>query len=381
MPSSSLQVLLLSNYRKDQQRSMLRFGELLTTGFATEEITCEEIFPKPCFFPLAPTASMKKWGGYLDKYLLFPKRLKKALRARKNRPDLFHVIDHSNAVYLNKVPSNPPIKKLVTCHDLIALRMSRNEFEQAPRVSRTGQKLQQWIHRSLGNADAYACDSSDTEKDLNRLVPSSKGRSRVIHLGVDRFIEKQPSRDSLPFDPSNTNYILHVGSSAWYKNRKGVLEAFINLRKNHDVKNPHLVLVGPELQPEEMPHSMRDKVTELSKHIIVLTKVSESALKMLYKNAMALIFPSFAEGFGWPPLEAQALDCPVIASKTGAIYDILGDSATYVDPNNQREINQAMLLAMNEEPLPQPSNTIPTTEDCVRNYASLYARTIKPDHA
>ena len=131
-----------------------------------------------------------------------------------------------------------------------------------------------------------------------------------------------------------------------------------------------------------MPHSMRDKVTELSKHIIVLTKVSESALKMLYKNAMALIFPSFAEGFGWPPLEARALDCPVIASKTGAIYDILGDSATYVDPNNQKEINQAMLISMNQEPLPQSSNAaIPTIEDCAGNYASLYARTMKHDHA
>jgi len=198
---------------------------------------------------------------------------------------------------------------------------------------------------------------------------------------VDRFIEKQPSRDSLPFDPSNTNYILHVGSSAWYKNRKGVLEAFINLRKNQDVKNTHLVFVGPELQPEEMAHSMTDRATEFSTHIIVLNKVSEATLEILYKNAKALIFPSFVEGFGWPPLEARVLGCPVIASKTGAIYDILGDSATYVDPNNQKEINQAMLIAMNEEPLPQSSDSIPTTEDCIRNYASLYARTIKHEHA
>ena len=259
--------------------------------------------------------------------------------------------------------------------------MSRNEFDQAPRVSRTGQKLQQWIHRSLGNADAYACDSSVTEKDLHRLVPHSKGRSNVIHLGVDRALEKKPSQDLLPFEPSETDYLLHVGSSAWYKNRKGVLEAFINLRKNHEIKNPHLVFVGPELQSEEMTHSMTDKAKELSKQIIVLNKVTESTLEMLYKNAKALIFPSFAEGFGWPPLEARALDCPVIASKTGAIHDILGDSATYVDPNNQKEINRAMLNSMNKEPLPQSSNAIPTTEDCVGNYASLYARTMKHSHA
>lgn len=373
-----LKVLLLTNYRKDEQRSMLRFGKLLTKGFDPEAIICEEMFPKPCFFPLAPTPVMKKWGGYLDKYLIFPRRLKKALRARKLRPDLFHIIDHSNAVYLDKAPSNSPIKKLVTCHDLIALRMSRNEFDHAPKVSRMGQKLQNWIHRSLGFADAYACDSSVTEKDLHRLVPHSKGRSKIIHLGVKRATTDHSTESSLPFEPSETDYLLHVGSSAWYKNRKGVLEAFINLRKNHEIKNLHLVFVGPELQSEEMTHSMTDKAKELSKHIIALSKVSESALKMLYKNAKALIFPSFAEGFGWPPLEARVLGCPVIASKTGAIQDILKDSAIYVDPNNQNEINQAMLNAVNKEPLPQSADAaIPTIEDCVENYASLYARTIK----
>ena len=360
---------------------MLRFGRLLTKGFESEAIICEEISPKPCFFPLAPTPVLKKWGGYLDKYLIFPRRLKKALRSPKTRPDLFHVIDHSNAVYLNKVPSNAPIKKLVTCHDLIALRMSRNEFGHAPRVSMTGQKLQQWIHGSLGNADAYACDSSVTEKDLHRLVPHSRGRSKVIHLGVESATSDHSIESSLPFNPSETDYVLHVGSSAWYKNRKGVLEAFTNLRKNHEIKNPHLVFVGPELQSEEMTHSMTDRAKELSKQIIVLNKVTESTLEMLYKNAKALIFPSFAEGFGWPPLEARALDCPVIASKTGAIHDILGDSAIYVDPNNQKEINQAMLNALNKELPAQSSITIPTVKDCARNYTSLYLRTMKHDHA
>ena len=81
----------------------------------------------------------------------------------------------------------------------------------------------------------------------------------------------------------------------------------------------------------------------------MLNNVGESALATLYKNAKALIFPSFAEGFGWPPLEARGFGCPVIASKTGAIHDILEDSVTYVDPNNQKEINQAMRNAMTKK--------------------------------
>ena len=275
--SKTHKVLLLTNYRKDEQRSMLRFGKLLTNGFESEAIVCREIYPKPCFFPLAPTSIMKKWGGYLDKYLLFPRRLKQTLRCSETRLDLLHVIDHSNAVYMNQVPSSTQIKKLVTCHDLIALRMSRNEFDHAPRVSKTGQKLQKWIHRSLSLADAYACDSSATKKDLHRLVPRSEGRSEVIHLGVDRSHLSShlssPPKGVFAFEPSNTDYILNVGSSAWYKNRKSVLEAFINLSKCNEIKNPHLVFVGPQLQSEEIKNLGIENTKELFQQISVLNNV------------------------------------------------------------------------------------------------------------
>jgi len=367
-------VLLLTNYRKDEQRSMLRFGELLTKGFDPEAITCEEIFPKPCFFPLAPTLSMKKWGGYIDKYLIFPRRLKKALRNPKTRSDLFHIIDHSNAVYLDKVPLNPPIKKLVTCHDLIALRMARNEFDHAPRVSRTGQKLQNWIHRSLSIADAYACDSSFTEKDLNRIIPHSKGKSEVIHLGVPPKAIAQSRESGLPFDPSNTKYLLHVGSSAWYKNRKAILTAFSHLLKNSAQPTINLVFVGPRLQEEELTDETKTWMENNKSRVVVLNQVDEPDLRKLYRNARAFVFPSFVEGFGWPALEANAMGCPVITTRTGAIADILRNSATYIDPTAQMEINQALLSSMNNEHPEHSSPRIPTNHDCANNYARLYGQ-------
>ena len=377
MPSRRPQVLLLTNYREDGQKSMLRFGKLLTEGLAPEAITSKEIFPKACFLPLSPTASLKKWGGYVDKYLIFPRRLKKVLRDHKTSPELFHVIDHSNSVYLNHVPPNSKTRKFITCHDLIALRMSLNEFKQAPEISSSGKKLQKWIRASMGNSDIYACDSSDTEKDLHRLVPHSKDRTKVIHLGVDRVPAKEGEQEQLPFEPAKTNYLLHVGSSAWYKNRKGVVEAFIHLQKERELKDARLVFVGPELQPEETKGLGNHALDDLVKSIIILDKVSESSLARLYKNAMATIFPSFTEGFGWPPLEAKALGCPVITSKTGAIHDILGESATYVDPKNQEEINQAILMIVRGDAQQKKPATIPTIEDCIENYSKLYLQTIK----
>ena len=150
---------------------MLRFGELLSKELGSASLECNEIFPEPRLQPLTPTSSFKKWSAYVDKYLIFPRRLKKVLNNSRTQPDLLHVIDHSNAVYLSSVPQNSKTKRLVTCHDLIALRSSKNEFPKAPRISTTGKRLQNWISKSLGKADAYACDSSFTEKDLNRIIP------------------------------------------------------------------------------------------------------------------------------------------------------------------------------------------------------------------
>lgn len=361
---------------------MLRFGELLSIGLSSGSLECNEIFPMPRFLPLTPTSSLKKWSGYIDKYIIFPRRLKKVLNNSKTQPDLLHVIDHSNAMYMNRVHENSHTKRLITCHDLIALRSSKNEFPEAPRMSTTGKKLQNWVYHSLRKADAYACDSSFTEKDLNRIIPHSKGKSEVIHLGVDSMGEGKSKENPLPFDPSNTKYLLHVGSSAWYKNRKAVLTAFSHLLQNSEQPAINLVFVGPRLQEEELTDETKNWLEKNKSRVVVLNQVEEPNLCKLYHYAQAFVFPSFVEGFGWPPLEANAMGCPVITTRTGAIADILGNSAIYIDPTDQHQLNQAMLNAMNKEPLPQSFSTAtPTIEDCVGNYASLYVRTIKNSYA
>jgi glycosyltransferase involved in cell wall biosynthesis len=374
--SKKAKVLLLTNYRKDQQRSMLRFGEILASEFISNSIECVEIFPEPRFLRLTPTSSLKKWSGYIDKYLVFPRRLTKFLKNPKNQPDLLHVIDHSNAVYMNRVPRKSKTKRLLTCHDLIALRMSKNEFHEAPRVSKTGKKLQNWIYKSLRNADAFACDSSFTEKDLNRIIPHSTGRSKVIHLGVNSKGVGKPDKNPLPFEPSKTKYLLHVGSSAWYKNRKAILSAFYKLLQNSSYGSVNLIFVGPRLQEEELTEEAKSLMHKDKSKVVVLEHVEESDLHKLYQHARAFVFPSFIEGFGWPPLEANAMGCPVITTRTGAIADILGNSVTYVNPSNQREINEALLSLMDSKSPVHSAPDLPTNEECSSDYARLYGQVI-----
>ena len=172
--------------------------------------------------------------------------------------------------------------------------------------------LQKWIQSSLSLADFYACDSEQTKNDLNRVIPHSKLISKVIHLGTE-FNDSSPSNASkqkyeIPFEPDEQPFFLHVGSAAWYKNRKGVFRSFINAKKQTKLDDLKLLLVGPKIQNFEIDEEIGTWLQANQEDIVSVPHVSEPLLHNLYLNAKALIFPSHVEGFGWPPLEAARLD-------------------------------------------------------------------------
>jgi glycosyltransferase involved in cell wall biosynthesis len=374
---SPLNILLLTNYREDRQRSMLRFSDLLLSQFNECETDIEEIHPKNYLRKLCPSEKWKKWTGYLDKYLLFPRSLARRLQCKSNPIELAHIIDHSNSVYLPKIKRLTSIPKLLTCHDLIALRTARNEFPKAPNTSANGKRLQNWIHRSLPYADAYGCDSSRTEMDLLRITPTAKGRSEVIHLGIQsERVDDNPIED-LPFNPMETSFLLHVGSSAWYKNRKRLFKAFVDVKEERDFNDLKLVLVGPVPQPEELTEKTENWLKNNPKELIVLSDLSESGLQVLYEHANAFIFPSLIEGFGWPPLEARSLGCSVITSRTGAMDDILGSAATYVDPMSTKDIVAKIKEILDADRTNGPPPHIPKARECAQAYENLYQRLVE----
>jgi glycosyltransferase involved in cell wall biosynthesis len=356
---------------------MLRFGNLLTSEKnAPPNLDIEEIYPTPFFKKICLFGKLSKWAAYVDKYLLFPKRLKREILCRKNPFHLIHIIDHSNAIYLPKLRRISRVKKIITCHDLIAIRTAKEDFAQAPQTSKSGKRLQNWISNSLHYADYYACDSRHTLNDLNRLIPLSKEKSSIFHLGTEAGFssnaDKKNLSEFLPFDPNTTNFLLHVGSAAWYKNRKAVFRSFINAHTILPTNNLKLVLVGPEPQKEELDDHLSNWLKSNANAIHPLQNLTEKTLAELYNFAKALVFPSFIEGFGWPPLEAAIQGCPVIATRTGAIADLLGNYANYVGAKKQSSIDQSVQeLLRSPKPKRNPIS-LPTHEDCRRQYFDLY---------
>ena len=371
-----MRVLLITNYRKDNQKSMIRFGNLLSFG-DYKNIKITEIFPLPRMVNLCFKSKFKKWAGYIDKYIIFPKKIEGLLK--KKSYDLIHIIDHSNSVYLKKISKLTKATKVSTCHDLIAVRTAHDEFDMAPQTSHSGKQLQKWIEKSLNYSDFYVCDSFQTQSDLNNRITKSCGRSKVIHLGVEKF----NSTNIININPTefclkSNKYILHVGSDAWYKNRKGVLKSFIfSNEKQKDVINK-LVFVGPSLKSHELDPEIESWRKKNNDKIIVLSDLSEGQLNSLYLSAKLLIFPSYIEGFGWPPMEAIARGCPTIATKTGAIYEILKDNVIYTDPYNQNSLNNIVYKTLIKTPKKRIINSLPTKEDCVEKYEQLYRDIANP---
>ena len=103
-----------------------------------------------------------------------------------------------------------------------------------------------------------------------------------------------------------------------------------------------------------------------------MQNIPENTLSELYKYAQALVSPSFIEGFGWPPLEAAIRKCPVITTPTGAIEDLLKSYPIYVEPEDQSKIDQCVLQALQLGRSNQRAISLPSNEDCRRQYFDLY---------
>jgi glycosyltransferase involved in cell wall biosynthesis len=370
-----MKVLLISNYLPDAQQSMLRYAEMLKRGLNSENCTVELVTP-PVVFGGLPflKGPLKKWIGYIDKYFLASGYLRK----KSSQADIVHICDHSNSMYLQYTASKPT---LVTCHDLIAVFSALGKY-QGTGVGFTGRILQRWIASSLVRAKQVVCVSEKTLEDVRTLAPEMRADMRVIHHPLNwsyspasqSAITEAMIRNNIAAD---TEYLLHVGGNQWYKNRLGAMQIFAELRKFPRFKDVKLVMAGKPWTPE-----MRQFCKEARLETAVFERValSNEDLQALYSGALALIFPSREEGFGWPILEAQACGCPVITSNRAPMTEIAGNAALFIDPDNPECAAQTIAERAGEFSLLRQAGfenlTRFTVHQAISAYLEVYEQTI-----
>jgi glycosyltransferase involved in cell wall biosynthesis len=322
-----MKVLLVANYEPDRQRSMARYAEMLHTELLKRGHTAEIIRPVPITTRFIKTGGgLFRWLGYIDKYLLFPPLL--WLRAR--RADLIHVCDHSNSMYLRWAGKTP---RLVTAHDALAIRSALGHFPQNP-TGPAGVKLQAWILRSLRYADKVICVSQKTRSDFQILLPGGPALAVVpnpLSSGFHPATAKEVSAIRAACGlAEGDEYLLHVGKDNWYKNRPGVLRIMTELRKHSRFSKVKLIMAGAPL-----PAALKPLAQELQ-GVIESVDPGDDQLRALYTGALALLFPSIEEGFGWPILEAQVCGCLVITTARPPMSEVAGAGAILINPEDPR---------------------------------------------
>jgi hypothetical protein len=144
-----MKVLLLGNYPFDGSTSMQIWASALHRELLERGINAELIVPEPVFGRMKPSATgLGKWLGYIDRFLLFPVRLKAAAA----KADVIHICDHGSAMFTSKLRGKPVV---ITCHDMLAVRGALGEIPEM-QSSLFGRLLQRWIRRGLRRATPVA---------------------------------------------------------------------------------------------------------------------------------------------------------------------------------------------------------------------------------
>jgi glycosyltransferase involved in cell wall biosynthesis len=323
---------------------MLRFAHVMFEGLQRGGCHVELLIPPVIFGRWAKTTNrgLGKWLGYIDKYLIFPFCLRSAMKSRAKATGervVAHICDHSNSVYTNWMCGVPVV---VTCHDLLAVRGALGEQTDCP-ASFMGRQLQCWIVRGLARASVIVSVSRATERDVERVVDpvSMEQRRCLVHMGLNhsyRRLESSVFEARLKKISLQRNlYILHVGSNLRRKNREGLLRIFARVAERW---SGLLVFTGEPLSEEIWTLA---QALGIHQRVVEVPKPDTSLLEALYNGAMALVFPSRFEGFGWPIIEAQASGCPVICSNAAPLPEIVGDGGLICPLENEDAFASAIL--------------------------------------
>lgn len=228
------------------------------------------------------------------------------------------------------VPEAPLYSKcryIVTVHDLIPLHFPKLFSPQVTAYYR------HYIPQVLTKAKHIICNSTATAQDITNFFQISASKITPILLAHDtnhfRFLNL-----------TQCNYFLYIGRHDPYKNLHRLITAFAALPRRCDYE---LWLAGP-LNLRYTP-TLKAYVDQLglSNQVKFLDYVPYSQLPTVINSAIALVFPSLWEGFGFPVLEAMACGTPVITSNLSSLPEVAGESAALlVNPYNIEEITAAM---------------------------------------
>lgn len=244
-------------------------------------------------------------------------------------------------------------QSIITIHDLIPLQFP----EKYPSGFRAKIK---WLAQKklLNYAKHIITDSKASKKVIMQLTGLPKNKISVIYLAANPSYQKINDQKILKTIKNKYNlpdkFLLYVGDLNWNKNILRLVSVIQRL-------NYVLVVVGKQaVNKSIIPHPWnRDlrKFQEIARQspqsILRLGYVSDQDLNIIYNLATALVYPSIAEGFGLPILEAMQAGCPVVGSKLSSVGEIIADAGVKFDPLDEDDMMSAIKKVYTDKNLRQ----------------------------
>ncbi len=242
--------------------------------------------------------------------------------------------------------SESGLKKVITVHDLSFLRY--------PQFF-SGRK--NFWHKALGvkkimkEADMIIAVSENTKNDIIELAGIDAAKIRVIYSGnnlVKKAWPEEKAKTCLDKLGVSGPFILYVGNIEPRKNISGLIKAYDELRRGGE--NIDLVLAGAPGWKDAQIYSDW-QASPYKDQIKFLGYISQEEKEILYSKAAVFAYPSYYEGFGFPPLEAMTYGAPVVCSNVSSLPEIVAEAAIMINPEKSEELAEAMKMILTDKGL------------------------------
>lgn len=224
-----------------------------------------------------------------------------------------------------------PKRRIFTFHDL--------SFIHWPNFFSHREKFWHWLQNyqhQAKTAGHLIAVSNFTRQDIINHLSVPPERITRIYSGINPIYRMLPDKDKdlkefQKIHHLEKPFVFYLGAIEPRKNILAIIKAFNILKIEKNFKDLQLIIAGPKgwLYDKIFREA---RISNFKEDIIFWGPATLLEALFLYNSAEAFVYPSFFEGFGFPPLEAQACGLPVITSNRSSLPEVVGDSALMIDP-------------------------------------------------
>lgn len=238
-------------------------------------------------------------------------------------------------------------KTLITVHDMIPLLYP----------SYCGSPYKELFCKkalaAMENADDILTVSENSKTDILHFTSVSPHHIHVIPEAPKHHCRPLPPRQCAEYLSSRygikSPFFLYVGGFNRRKNVAGLILGYATVCRRFPQFCP-LVIIGRDGTRRKELEELTERL-HLRHYVRFCDYIPDETLPVFYNQCHALIYPSFYEGFGLPPLEAAACGAPIITAAGSSLREVMADAALYIHADSPESIGAQLLRLMENEEL------------------------------